>query len=136
MAECAAYNAAWAATQPGQIMPDDGGLSEARLATELAILCDLLRDIFVPFAAVGVAPAWRSWSGSLIPKLAEAIYDERAFVRLPILGDALEDAGCTDTAILDHCHGPGPHVRGCWVIDLILGFNLPKPAIPPLGVVR
>ena len=41
--------------------------------------------------------------------------------RLPILADALEDAGCTDQAILDHCRGAGPHVRGCWVVDLILG---------------
>jgi len=40
---------------------------------------------------------------------------------MPILADALEDAGCTDAAILEHCRGPGPHVRGCWVVDLILG---------------
>jgi hypothetical protein len=53
--------------------------------------------------------------------LAQGIYDERAFERLPILADALEDAGCTDAAILVHCRGPGPHVRGCWVVDLILG---------------
>jgi hypothetical protein len=45
----------------------------------------------------------------------------QAFAVLRLLGDALEDAGCTDPAILDHCHGPGPHVRGCWVVDLILG---------------
>ncbi len=53
--------------------------------------------------------------------LARSIYDDRAFDRLPVLADALEDAGCTDAAILDHCRGPGPHVRGCWVVDLILG---------------
>jgi hypothetical protein len=56
-----------------------------------------------------------------VQKLAKSIYDDRAFDHLPILADALEDAGCTDAAILEHCRGPGPHVRGCWVVDLILG---------------
>ena len=63
----------------------------------------------------------KSWLASLVLGLAQAIYDERAFDRLPILADALEDAGCTDAAILEHCRGPGPHVRGCWVVDLLLG---------------
>jgi hypothetical protein len=53
--------------------------------------------------------------------LARCIYAERAFDRLPILADALEDAGCDDADILSHCRGDGPHVRGCWVVDLILG---------------
>ena len=52
---------------------------------------------------------------------AQAIYDDRAVDRLPILADALEEAGCTDATILDHLRGPGPHVRGCWVLDLLLG---------------
>jgi len=49
------------------------------------------------------------------------IYDERAFHLPPILADALEDAGCDNADILAHCRGPGPHVRGCWVVDLLLG---------------
>jgi hypothetical protein len=53
--------------------------------------------------------------------LAESIYDDRAFDRLPILADAVEEAGCTDIDILIHCRGPGPHARGCWVVDAILG---------------
>lgn len=53
-------------------------------------------------------------------QLANAIAEERAFDRLPILADALEEAGCTDEAILAHCREPGPHVRGCWVVDLLL----------------
>jgi hypothetical protein len=61
------------------------------------------------------------WNDGAVVKLAESIYTERAFDRLPILADALEDAGCTDAAVLDHCRGPGPHVRGCWVVDLVLG---------------
>src|SRR5437762_722095 len=57
----------------------------------------------------------------IIPRLAQAVYEERAFERLPVLADALEEAGCTDAAILDHCRSPGPHARGCWVVDLLLG---------------
>jgi hypothetical protein len=53
--------------------------------------------------------------------IAEAIYADRRFEDLPILADALEEAGCTDDAILRHCRGPGPHMRGCHVLDLILG---------------
>jgi hypothetical protein len=66
-------------------------------------------------------PEWLAWNGGTVPALARAIYAERAFDRLPILADALEEAGCTDAALLAHCRGPGPHVRGCWAIDLILG---------------
>jgi hypothetical protein len=54
-------------------------------------------------------------------KLARAIYDDRAFDRLPVLADALEDAGCVERAILDHCRSGGEHVLGCWVVDLLLG---------------
>ena len=79
----------------------------------------ILRDIFGnPFRPVAFDPAWRT---STAVGLAEAIYDERAFDRLPILADALQDAGCEDADILGHCRGDGPHVRGCWVVDLVLG---------------
>jgi hypothetical protein len=82
----------------------------------------LLRDLFGnPFRPVAVDPAWLTWNGGTVPRLAQAIYDERCFDRLPILADALEDAGCHDLAILTHCRGPGPHVRGCWVVDALLG---------------
>jgi hypothetical protein len=83
---------------------------------------DLLRDIFGnPFRAVRIDPSWLACKDQILVKLAQAIYDERAFDRLPILADALEDAGCTDADILGHCRSPGPHVRGCWVVDLLLG---------------
>jgi hypothetical protein len=82
----------------------------------------LLRDIVGnPFLSVAVSPSWMLWNDGTIPKLAHGIYDDRAFDHLPILADALEDAGCDDADILAHCRGPGPHVRGCWVVDLILG---------------
>jgi hypothetical protein len=83
---------------------------------------NLLRDIFGnPFRPATLDPAWLRWNDDAIPKLAQAIYDERSFDRLPVLADALEDAGCTDAEILKHCRQPGPHVRGCWVVDLLLG---------------
>jgi hypothetical protein len=79
----------------------------------------LLLDIFAnPFRPATFDPRWRSES---VVALAAAIYADRAFDRMPILADALEDAGCDNRDILDHCRGPGPHVRGCWVVDLVLG---------------
>ena len=68
-------------------------------------------------------PSWLAWNDGAIRKIAQTIYDARAFDRLPLLADALEDAGCTDAAILSHCREPGEHVRGCWVVDLLLGKN-------------
>lgn len=82
----------------------------------------LLRDIFGnPFRSPSVDPSWLAWNDAVLPKLAGVIYDERAFDRLPILADALEEAGCTNADILNHCRQPGEHVRGCWVIDLLRG---------------
>jgi hypothetical protein len=82
----------------------------------------LLRDIFGnPFRPVAINPAWLSWNDGTVKKIAQAIYDERAFDRMPILGDALEEAGCTNSDILAHCRQSGEHVRGCWVVDLLLG---------------
>jgi hypothetical protein len=79
----------------------------------------LLRDIFGnPFRPAALDPAWRT--GTVLA-LARGIYEDRAFDRMPILADALQDAGCTDEDVLGHCRGPGPHVRGCWVVDLVLG---------------
>jgi hypothetical protein len=82
----------------------------------------LLRCIFGnPFRPPKVSPGWLAWHNATIPRLAQDIYDSRAFDRLPILADALEEAGCTNAEILNHCRQPGPHARGCWVVDLILG---------------
>ncbi len=82
----------------------------------------IIRDIFDPFRPQpSIETRWLSWNDGTIPKLAQAIYDDRAFDRLPILADALEEASCTDADILNHCRQPGEHVRGCWVVDLLLG---------------
>jgi hypothetical protein len=69
----------------------------------------------------GVDPAWLIWNGGLVRRIAEAAYDDRAFDRLLVLADALEAAGCGDAEVLGHLRGPGPHVRGCWAVDLLLG---------------
>ena len=77
-----------------------------------------LRDIFGnPFRPVTMNPSWLS---SNVIALARTIYDEREFERLPILADALMDAGCDSEEIIKHCQGAGPHVLGCWVVDLVL----------------
>jgi hypothetical protein len=82
-------------------------------------LAHLVRDVFGnPFRPVAVDPRWRT---ETVLALAQGAYADRAFDRLPILADALQDAGCDNADVLDHCRGPGPHVRGCWVVDLILG---------------
>jgi hypothetical protein len=86
------------------------------------VQADLLRDIFAnPFRHTTLDPGWLIRNGGVVVKLAQGIYAERAFDRLPILADALEDAGCGDADILAHCRGGGEHVRGCWVVDLLLG---------------
>ncbi len=81
-----------------------------------------VRDVFGnPFQKVRIDSVWLAWNDATVPRIAQAIYDERAFDRLPILADALEDAGCDNADLLAHCRGDGPHVRGCWVVDLLLG---------------
>jgi hypothetical protein len=81
---------------------------------------NLLRDIFGnPFRPATLDPDWRT---STVVALAEGIYAERAFDRMPILADALQDAGCNNDDILAHCRDASQvHARGCWVVDLVLG---------------
>jgi hypothetical protein len=64
---------------------------------------------------------WLAWKRGKLVRLADQIYKERAFNRLPTLADALEEAGCTNPDMLNHCRQPSEHVRGCWVVDLLLG---------------
>jgi hypothetical protein len=71
-------------------------------------------------SSITVDPTWLSWNDGVVVNLAQAVYEERAFDCLPVLADALEEAGCTDADILAHCRSVGPHVRGCWVVDLLL----------------
>jgi hypothetical protein len=92
-------------------------------ASERVFQCSLLRDIISPFRRrpVAVAPSVLAWGDGSIPKLAQAIYDNLAFDRLPILADTAHVAGCTNTDILNHCRQAGMHVRGCWALDLLRG---------------
>lgn len=86
-------------------------------AAEHATQANLLRDVLNPFRSVRLEPGWLTLN---VVELARTVYEERAFERLPILADALMDAGCADDQLLDHLRSPGPHVRGCWALDLIL----------------
>jgi hypothetical protein len=113
----AAANSGVAAANAAQVeLGIDGLLAEV---AEKVGQCSVLRDIFGnPFRIAAIDSSHLTPAAVALARLA---YEELAFDRLPILGDALEDAGCADAAILEHCHGPGPHARGCWVLDLILG---------------
>lgn len=94
---------------------EEAGLELKRLAAVL------VRDIFGnPGEPVAVDAAWLRLNGGTALALAQAIDDERAFDRLPILADALEDAGCCNEQILQHCREPGEHCHGCWLMDRLL----------------
>jgi hypothetical protein len=89
---------------------------------EQARQCHWLRDIFGnPWRPLVVEPTWLNPKGGVVSHLARDIYEQRRFDELPVLADALEEAGCTNQGILTHCRAGGEHVRGCWVIDLLLG---------------
>jgi hypothetical protein len=91
----------------------------AAFRAEQSVQATILRDIVGnPFRPTAFDPAWRT---SDVTLLARGTYEERAFDRMPILADALQDAGCDSDEVLRHCRGAGPHVRGCWVVDLVLG---------------
>jgi hypothetical protein len=95
-------------------------------AAERAAQADLVRCVFgsILFRPLPpVAPAVLAWSGGTVARLAAGIYQERDFSpeRLAVLADALEEAGCDQADVLAHLRGPGPHVRGCWAVDLLLG---------------
>jgi hypothetical protein len=90
--------------------------------------CRLIRDLFHPLRPIGVDLAWWRWRSGAIPQLAQAVYDERILptgtldtTRLALLADMLTDAGCMDADIRRHLRMGGEHVRGCWVVALLLG---------------
>ncbi|WP_081471938.1 hypothetical protein [Gemmata obscuriglobus] len=84
-----------------------------------AELANLVRCVLGnPFRPAAFAPEWRT---DTVRALAARMYESRDFSAMPILADALQDAGCDSDDILNHCRGLGPHVRGCWVVDLVLG---------------
>jgi hypothetical protein len=91
------------------------------LAAMEKALCDRLRDIVGnPHRSHAIASSWRT---PAVMRLSSEILADRAFDRMPILANALDDAGCTDEEMLAHCRDPRDHVLGCWVVDLLLGHS-------------
>ena len=122
----AAYAAFHAATQASRLVRQATRSVEDWLDP---VQADLLRDIFGnPFHPVTLSPAVLAWNDAAVVHLAQAGYDERRLPsgtldngRLAVLADAFEEAGCTDADILGHLRAFGPHVRGCWAVDIVLG---------------
>jgi hypothetical protein len=108
--------------------PDDNDFANAvfeswealgRTLAEKQVQCSLIRDISGnPFRPASADPSWLT---PTVVSLARQMYESRDFSPMPILADALQDAGCDNPDILDHCRSEAPHVRGCWVVDLLLG---------------
>src|SRR5262245_60081072 len=120
-ASIGALGAVAAAKRSKQLWGNAGKAPVREVRAQLTFLCDIFGN---PFRLVVLDPTWRT---PIVTALATAAYEERQLPagtldpqRLAILADALEDAGCTDATILDHCRSSGPHVRGCWVVDLVL----------------
>jgi hypothetical protein len=105
------------------------GAKQRKEKTERTARSHLIRDLFGnPFHPVSIAPSWLAWHNAAIPTIAQTIYEVRDLpsghldhCRLRILADALEEAGCDNRDILGHCRSGGVHVRGCWVVDVLLG---------------
>ncbi|HEY1186580.1 MAG TPA: hypothetical protein VGE74_02935 [Gemmata sp.] len=89
------------------------------VTAEMGAQCALLREIFGnPFRPVALAPEWRT---DTVVLLAQQVYNSHDFGAMPVLADALQDAGCVAADVLSHCRSEGPHMRGCWVVDWVLG---------------
>lgn len=98
---------------------DDAAALSGDTRTEFRIQAALVKDIFGnPFQPMIAEPCWKS---STVLDLARTIYDRHRYELLPLLGDALMDAGCDSADWIDHCQYDAPHARGCWVIDSLLG---------------
>jgi hypothetical protein len=97
----------------------DAASKRGGLETFVAVVVRSLHEVYGnPFRPVTTDPSWLT---PAVTALARGMYESRDFSAMPILADALQDAGCDNDDILNHCRGPGPHVRGCWVVDLVLG---------------
>jgi hypothetical protein len=120
--------AAWAAAWVVGYLPA-GPSQRSRMAAaraaRFAARCrqaDLVRCIFGnPFDPAVVNPGLPAWGNGLPAATARQIYDERNWAALPMLGDLLRKAGCAGTHLLTHCDQPGPHARGCFVVDALAG---------------
>jgi hypothetical protein len=124
-------NAWWTAHRAAEVWLDwVGAAGGAARVWEAVVVAHLLRDIIGNSgqSSPSLPPNVLAWNDGTVRRIAEAIYEERQTpagtldtARLAILADALLDAGCEDEDLLAHCRSAGPHVRGCWALDLILG---------------
>jgi hypothetical protein len=111
---CAASRSApRAARKVAAVLLPGGGVNR------IVILRDIIGNPFRPVPSLD--PSVLAWNDGPVPRIAQAIYDERRFGDMPVLADALLDAGCDDEALIAHCRSAGPHLRGCWAVDRILG---------------
>jgi hypothetical protein len=92
--------------------------SQRELLAERQRECAILRDLFNPVLPP-IDPSWLLWEDGQIPQLAQAIYQEGRFEAMPVLADALEEAGCDEQALLDHARLPAEHFKGCWLLDAL-----------------
>jgi hypothetical protein len=116
--QLAAEALVWEARGGNPFQKSESFHQEAIRGSEQIHQADLLRDIVGnPFRAATVQPNWQT---PTVMALTRVAYTERTFDLLPILGDALEEAGCAEAGILSHCRQPGLHARGCWVVDCLL----------------
>lgn len=119
----AAASAVWRTIQIGTLETyrSHGEEWEAARKAQGVLLAESLRCLFGnPFRPLSLAPAVLAWQGSTVVKMASTIYEARRWEDMPLLGDALEEAGCSDRDVLEHCRGKGPHARGCFVLDSLL----------------
>jgi hypothetical protein len=101
---------------------DEQAVNEQASAAELRAQAELLREVIGnPFRPVPIDPNWLALANGSAGAVAQVICANSQFADLPLLADALEDAGCAEEALLRHLRGPGPHARGCWVLDLLTG---------------
>ena len=126
-AQFAASQDAWfAATRASNFAYIAAGDPVTEPGPEKAAQARLLRCDFgsLPYRKVTIEPRWLSSDGERATILANAIDNQQAFERLPEMATVLERGGCKNDDVLSHCREPGPHVRGCWVIDLLLGIDV------------
>jgi hypothetical protein len=97
---------------------DDGVDSDKERAEQASLLRCICGNFYRPAT---IDPVWLTWHDGLLVSMARKMYDSRDFTDMPVLADALEEAGCTNQDILNHCRQSGVHVRGCWVVDLLVG---------------
>jgi hypothetical protein len=104
---------------------ESGGTARVALDRGRAAQCALLRCLFgcPPHGPAAVDPAWLERDNGVVRKVARSIRECGSFEDLPVLADALEDCGCDDEGLLAHLRDPGPHARGCHVLDLLGGSD-------------